>query len=58
MPVYEYYCVCGIQFSVERSIHDAEVNPTCNCGEQMKRSFFAAPIVFKGSGFYRTDKNG
>lgn len=58
MPIYSYYCVCGVDYKIERSIHESETNPTCVCGQVMKRSYGVQSIIFKGSGFYKTDKNG
>lgn len=54
MPVYEYECkACDIveEFSLSFT-HDA---PSCNiCNEPMNRVYYAAPVHFKGSGFYST----
>ena len=56
MPIYSYECKCGETKLVTRSMHDKEENPVCDCGEVMKRVFYAPPITFKGSGFYKTDR--
>ena len=56
MPVYSYECKCGLNLSVTRSIHDDEENPVCECGKVMQRVFYAPPTIFKGNGFYKTDK--
>lgn len=57
MPIYEYECkACSLKFEVKKHFDDCvEANcPTC-CGEA-RRLFCPVPIVFKGSGFYVTDK--
>ena len=60
MPTYDYQCrSCG---SVTEVIHSMlEDGPsTCErCGGVLRRVLFPAGIIFKGSGFYRTDsRNG
>jgi putative FmdB family regulatory protein len=58
MPVYSFACKCGETISVSRSIHD-EIEPQiCKCGKEMSKVFAAPPTIFKGKGFYRTDRNG
>ena len=56
MPTYEYECrSCGNRVDV---IHPmSESGPeTCEiCGGPMRRVVHAAGIIFKGSGFYKTD---
>ena len=52
MPTYEYYCdSCGDRTTIMRSYNDAEVAPTCNCGETMTRLWNAPGIHFKGGGW-------
>lgn len=57
MPVYGYQCpVCGVKF--ERNLRFSEENHRVNCpnGHPNALKLFSAPaIVFKGSGFYKTD---
>jgi putative FmdB family regulatory protein len=60
VPTYDYQCrSCG---SVTEVIHSMlEEGPsTCErCGGQLRRMLFPTGIIFKGSGFYRTDsRNG
>ena len=60
MPTYDYQCrSCG---SVTEVIHSMlEEGPTTceRCGGDLRRVLFPAGIIFKGSGFYRTDsRNG
>jgi putative FmdB family regulatory protein len=56
LPTYDYQCrSCGRVFEV---IHPmAEDGPsTCEvCGGELRRIFHPTGIIFKGSGFYKTD---
>jgi putative FmdB family regulatory protein len=56
VPTYDYQCrACG---AVTEVIHAmAEDGPSvCEvCGGQLRRVLYPAGIIFKGSGFYRTD---
>jgi putative FmdB family regulatory protein len=56
LPLYEYGCpTCGSVADVRHGFDDRP-DVTCEkCGAAMTRRFSAAPIVFKGSGFYVTD---
>lgn len=56
MPLYEYGCpACG-QVTDIRHGFDEKPDVKCErCGTALVRRFSAAPIVFKGSGFYVTD---
>ncbi|MGA3038702.1 MAG: FmdB family zinc ribbon protein [Vulcanimicrobiaceae bacterium] len=59
MPLYEYGCpACGHVADVRHGFDD-KPEVTCEkCGAAMTRRFSAAPIVFKGSGFYVNDSRG
>ena len=60
MPLYDYECVeCGYVFELRRSF-DSEPKAICSrCEGVSRRKFHPVPIIFKGSGFYKTDyKNG
>jgi putative FmdB family regulatory protein len=59
MPTYEYACTeCGDRTEVMRSFSD-EPPTTCTvCGGPLRKVFSPVGIVFKGSGFYRTDSRG
>jgi putative FmdB family regulatory protein len=56
VPTYDYQCrSCG---AVTEVIHPmSEDGPTvCDrCGGELRRVLYPAGIIFKGSGFYRTD---
>ena len=58
MPTYEYRCPSGHQYE-KREGFDAPARQKCEqCGKQATRLLFAPPVVFKGSGFYKTDNRG
>lgn len=59
MATYEFRCdTCGGIFKIIQSIHDKTPQSlTCHCGGIASRIFHAAPVAFKGSGFYKTDKD-
>lgn len=56
MPLYEYGCPsCGLVTDVRHGF-DEKPDVKCErCDTSLVRRFSAAPIVFKGSGFYVTD---
>jgi putative FmdB family regulatory protein len=58
MPTYDYVCDgCGHAFELFQSMTDS-VKKTCpKCGKKKLRRLIGAggAIVFKGSGFYKTD---
>jgi len=60
MPTYEYECKsCGHCFEVFQAMSDAPVNKCPECGNEVRRLIFGgAGVIFKGSGFYVTDKGG
>jgi putative FmdB family regulatory protein len=56
MPIYDYHCDhCGHSFSAVQSFSDQALEKCPNCGKRPRRLFTAPAIVFKGSGWYKTD---
>ena len=56
MPLYEYGCpACGLVTDIRHGFDEKPEVKCERCGTQLARRFSAAPIVFKGSGFYVTD---
>jgi putative FmdB family regulatory protein len=56
MPVYEYRCkACGRTHEIEHGFHDARPTSCPECGGPLSRVFHPVGVVFKGSGFHKTD---
>jgi putative FmdB family regulatory protein len=56
MPTYEYLCqACSHRFEQWQKMIDDPLVTCPECGGHIRRVFFPAGIVFKGSGFYKTD---
>ena len=56
VPIYDYRCDhCGHAFSAVQSFKDAALDTCPNCGKQPRRLIVAPAVVFKGSGWYKTD---
>ena len=59
MPTYEYLCrTCSHRFETWQKMTDDPLTTCPECGGTIRRVLFPAGIVFKGSGFYKTDHNG
>jgi putative FmdB family regulatory protein len=60
MPTYEYECKdCGHTFEAFQSMSDAPLKICPECGKEVRRLINGGSgIIFKGSGFYVTDKKG
>ena len=60
MPVYTYRCEnCGHQFDKEQSFSDDPLKACPECRmHALRKVYRPAGVVFKGSGFYVTDKRG
>ena len=58
MPTYEYECKkCSYNFEVFQSMSDEPVKSCPQCGDEVRRLIFGgAGVIFRGSGFYVTDK--
>ncbi|MBI3287594.1 MAG: zinc ribbon domain-containing protein [Chloroflexi bacterium] len=56
MPLYEYECpTCGNRFELFRPVTDQRTEVCPQCGSSARRRIAPAGIIFKGSGFYKTD---
>jgi putative FmdB family regulatory protein len=56
MPTYEYQCKsCSHRFEVWQKMIDDPLTVCPECQGAIRRVLFPAGIVFKGSGFYKTD---
>ncbi|MET0447927.1 MAG: FmdB family zinc ribbon protein [Aeromicrobium sp.] len=56
MPKYQYQCKdCGEALEVQQSFTDDALTVCPNCGGDLRKVFNAVGVVFKGSGFYKTD---
>ena len=56
MPTYQYACLdCAENFEVRQSFTDPSLTECPVCEGPLRKVFNAVGIVFKGSGFYRTD---
>jgi putative FmdB family regulatory protein len=60
MPTYEYECkTCGHTFEAFQSMSDPVLKTCPECGKEVRRIINGGTgIIFKGSGFYVTDKGG
>lgn len=59
MPVYEYRCKsCGKTHEIEHGFNDKRPTECPSCGGQLVRVFHPIGLVFKGSGFHKTDYGG
>ncbi len=56
MPTYEYVCKsCERRFDVFQSFSEEPLTRCEVCGGEVKKVFGSVGILFKGSGFYKTD---
>ena len=56
MPTYEYLCQsCSHRFETWQKMTDEPLTVCPECGAHIRRVLFPAGVVFKGSGFYKTD---
>ena len=61
MPTYQYACTdsaCGHRFEAVQSFSDDPLTTCPVCESRVRKVFSAVGVVFKGSGFYRTDSRG
>ncbi len=56
MPTYQYACTaCDERLEAVQSFSDAPLTECPACGGALRKVFSAVGVVFKGSGFYKTD---
>jgi putative FmdB family regulatory protein len=56
VPTYQYSCTaCGEPLEVVQAFTDDALTECPACGGKLRKLYNAVGIVFKGSGFYRTD---
>jgi putative FmdB family regulatory protein len=56
VPTYQYACTeCGDKLEVVQRFSDDPLTVCAACGGKLRKVFSPVGIVFKGSGFYRTD---
>lgn len=58
MPTYQYACTnhaCGHRFEAVQSFSDPSLTSCPVCESSLRKLFSSVGVVFKGSGFYRTD---
>ena len=56
MPTYSYECTeCADRFDVVQAFTDDALTTCDKCSGRLRKLFNSVGIVFKGSGFYRTD---
>jgi putative FmdB family regulatory protein len=59
MPTYEYECqACHQRVEAVQRFTDPALTLCEHCGGQLRKVFSAVGVVFKGSGFYKTDSRG
>ncbi|MGE2713924.1 FmdB family zinc ribbon protein [Mycolicibacterium litorale] len=56
MPTYSYACTeCGNRFDAVQAFSDDALTDCPKCNGRLRKLFGKVGVVFKGSGFYRTD---
>ena len=56
MPTYSYACTeCDNKFDVVQAFSDDALKQCPECDGRLRKLFGKVGVVFKGSGFYRTD---
>jgi putative FmdB family regulatory protein len=59
VPTYQYACTaCDERLDVVQKFSDDALTECLECGGRLRKIFSPAGIIFKGSGFYRTDSRG
>lgn len=56
MPTYQYRCTeCGTDLEVVQKFTDDPLTVCPECEGKLRKVYSAVGVVFKGSGFYKTD---
>lgn len=56
MPTYQYACTaCDNRLEIAQKFSDEPLTECSSCGGRLRKVFSPVGVVFKGSGFYRTD---
>ena len=56
MPTYSYACTeCGHRFDKVQAFTEDALTTCEQCSGRLRKLFNSVGVVFKGSGFYRTD---
>jgi putative FmdB family regulatory protein len=56
VPTYSYACTeCGDRFDAVQAFSDSALTTCAKCNGRLRKLFGNVGVVFKGSGFYRTD---
>jgi putative FmdB family regulatory protein len=56
VPTYSYVCTeCGDRFDKVQAFTDDALTTCEKCSGRLRKLFNSVGVVFKGSGFYRTD---
>jgi putative FmdB family regulatory protein len=56
VPTYQYACIdCAERLEVVQKFSDDPLTVCASCGGKLRKVYSPVGIVFKGSGFYRTD---
>ena len=59
MPTYSYACTeCDNRFDIVQSFSEDSLTVCPACSGKLRKLFNSVGLVFKGSGFYRTDSRG
>jgi putative FmdB family regulatory protein len=59
VPTYQYLCNdCGEPLEIVQNFTDDALTDCPQCEGRLRKVFNAVGVVFKGSGFYKTDSAG
>ena len=58
MPTYDYRCESGHRYEKRERFGSPAQQPCERCGKQAQRVLTSPTVVFKGSGWYKTDSRG